>query len=74
MARLPVVSGVRYAAIMAKIGFQWDYTQGSHMILLHSDGRRLAVPRHREPGRGLLVALIRNAGLTRDEFLDISSD
>lgn len=38
------------------------------MILLHPDGRRLSVPRHREMGRGLLRALIHDAGITREEF------
>jgi predicted RNA binding protein YcfA (HicA-like mRNA interferase family) len=54
---------------MGKIGYVWDHTEGSHMILLHSSKGRLSVPRHRELGRGLLRALIRDAGLTRDEFM-----
>ena len=41
------------------------------MILIGPGGRRLSVPRHRELGRGLLRSLIRDAGLTRDEFLDL---
>ena len=41
------------------------------MILLHSSRGRLSVPRHKELGRGLLRALIRDAGLTRDEFLEL---
>ena len=39
------------------------------MILIGPRGKRLSAPRHRELGRGLLRALIRDAGLTRDEFL-----
>ena len=68
MARLPIVSGDEFIRILGEAGFIWDYTQGSHMILLNPDGRRLSVPRHSELGRGLLRALIRDAGLTRDEF------
>ncbi len=41
------------------------------MILIGRTGRRLSVPRHRELGRGLLRALIRDAGLTREEFLEL---
>ena len=41
------------------------------MILLGPAGRRLSVPRHKELGRSLLRALIRDAGLTREEFLDL---
>ncbi len=69
MARLPVLSGDEFAKAVAKIGFAWDRTEGNHMILIGPVRRRLSVPRHRELGRGLLRALIRDAGLTREEFL-----
>ena len=69
MTRLPVISGDDFAKAMRKIGYVWDHTEGSHMILLHSSRGRLSVPRHRELGRGLLRALIRDAGLTRGEFI-----
>ena len=68
MARLPVISGDEFVTAVAQIGFSWDRTQGSHMILVGPTGRRLSVPRHRELGRGLLRALIRDAGLTREDF------
>ena len=71
MPRLPVLSGDEFVRAVARIGYSWDRTEGSHMILIGSKGRRLSVPRHRELGRGLLRALIRDAGLTRDEFLDL---
>ena len=67
-------SGLRFVAVMAKIGFQRDYTHGGHMIVLHPDGHRLAIPRNRELGQGHLRALIRDAGLTRDEFLDVAGE
>ena len=69
MARLPVTSGDEFVKAVAHIGFALDRTQGSHMILIGPAGRRLSVSRHRELGRGLLRALIRDAGLTRVEFL-----
>ena len=71
MARLPVLSGDEFVRAVAKIGFALDHTEGSHMILLGRAGRRLSVPRHKELGRGLLRALMRDAGLTREEFLDL---
>ena len=71
MARLPVISGDEFVKAVAKIGFAWDRTAGSHMILIGPAGRRLSVPRHRELGRGLLRALIRDVGLTREEFLEL---
>ena len=71
MGRLPVLSGDDFAEMVARIGFSLDRTEGSHMILIGPTGRRLSVPRHRELGRGLLRALIRDAGLTREEFLEL---
>ena len=41
------------------------------MILIGPTARRLSVPRHRELGRGLLRALIRDAGLPREEFVKL---
>ena len=69
MARLPIISGDVFVKTVHKIGYDWDHTEGSHMILLHPSKGRLSVPRHKELGSGLLRALIRDAGLTRDEFL-----
>ena len=71
MARLPVISGDDFVTAVARIGFSVDRTEGSHIILIGPTGRRLSVPRHRELGRGLLRALIRDAGLTREAFLDL---
>lgn len=74
MARLPVISGDDFVKAVRKIGYVWDHTEGSHMILLRSSRGRLSVPRHKELGRGLLRALIRDAGLTRDEFVALLQD
>ena len=71
MARLPVISGDEFVTAVARIGFSLDRMEGSHMILIGPSGRRLSVPRHRELGRGLLRALIRDTGLTREAFLEL---
>jgi predicted RNA binding protein YcfA (HicA-like mRNA interferase family) len=68
MPRLPILSGDDFIKIMGKVGYHLDHTEGSHMILLHPLKGRLSVPRHKELGRGLLRALIRDAAVTRDEF------
>ena len=74
MARLPVISGDEFVRVLQQTGFSWDHTEGSHMILLNPGGRRLSVPRHRELGRGLLMSLIRDAGLTGEEFIRLYQD
>ncbi|MDP2743576.1 MAG: type II toxin-antitoxin system HicA family toxin, partial [Dehalococcoidia bacterium] len=55
-------------------GYVWDHTEGSHMILLSPGKRRLSVPRHDELGPGLLRNLIRDTGLTREEFIKLLRD
>ncbi len=74
MARLPVISGDDFVKAMRKMGYVWDHTEGSHMVLLHSSRGRLSVPRHKELGRGLLRALIRDAGLSREAFMALWRD
>ncbi|HLF79202.1 MAG TPA: type II toxin-antitoxin system HicA family toxin [Dehalococcoidia bacterium] len=50
------------------MGFEVDHVSGSHYILLHSDGRRTSIPRHRTVKTGLLLAQLKRAGLTWEEF------
>jgi predicted RNA binding protein YcfA (HicA-like mRNA interferase family) len=71
MPRLPIISGDQFVKAVSKVGYSWDHTEGCHMILLHPSGRRLSVPRHAELGRGLLRALIRDADLSREEFIGL---
>ena len=54
-----------------KAGFQAIRQKGSHVRLKHPDGRVVTVPVHpeRDIGRGLLRKVIRDAELTRDEFM-----
>jgi len=74
LPRLPVISGDEFVKAVRKIGFVWDHTEGSHMILLNPNKRRLSVPRYKELGPGLLTNLIRDAGLTREEFINLLKD
>ena len=70
MTRLPVVSGREAARVFAKLGYQEDRQTGSHLVLRHQDPphRRLTVPDHKEVAKGTLRSLIREAGLTVEQF------
>ncbi len=68
MNRLRVCSGFDAVKAFGKIGYAVDHQTGSHIILRHSSGRRLTVPNHRELAKGTLRALIREAGLTKEQF------
>ena len=69
MTKLPVVSGRKCIKALEKAGFYIVRQKGSHIMLWHDDGRRLIVPAHKELDRGTLRAIIRQAGLTVDEFV-----
>ncbi len=71
MSRLPVCSGQDAIRAFQKLGYQLDHQTGSHIILRHPQMRRLTVPNHRELAKGTLRALIREAGLTKDEFVNL---
>lgn len=58
--------------LLTKIGFRKLDQRGSHVILLKEvEGRNLkpVVPLHKELAIGTLLSIIKQAGLTRDEFL-----
>jgi predicted RNA binding protein YcfA (HicA-like mRNA interferase family) len=73
LSGLPRVSGrevVKALLKIGKIGYEQDRQRGSHIILrqVAAPHRRLVIPDHNEVARGTLRALIRQAGLTVDEF------
>ena len=74
MSKLPVVSGKQLCKMLGKIGYFIDHQTGSHIILRHKDSphRRLTVPEHKEIAKGTLSAIIRHAGLTLEEFKNLS--
>ena len=68
--KLPVVSGSEAVKAFRKLGYDFDEQHGSHIILRHvrPPHRRLSIPNHKELAKGTLRALIREAGLTVEEF------
>lgn len=70
MSKLPVISARELLKIMGKIGYSIDHQTGSHMILRNRNYpyRRITVPNHKEIARGTLRSIIRQSGLTLDEF------
>jgi predicted RNA binding protein YcfA (HicA-like mRNA interferase family) len=73
VSALPVVSGREVVEALGKIAFVLDRQRGSHMILRQQTRphRRLTVPDHQEVAKGTLRAIIRQAGLTVEEFNDL---
>ena len=74
MPKLPTnLSGKDVVKILAKLGYEIDHQTGSHMILRQREYpyRRLTIPNHKTLAKGTLRAIIKQAGLTREEFLNL---
>ncbi len=71
--KLPVVSGGEAVKAFRTLGYEVDEQHGSHIILRNAypPHRRLSVPNHKELAKGILRALIREAGLTVEEFAEL---
>ena len=72
MPRLPRIAGRQAVSAFERAGFQRRRQRGSHIALTKpGHPQTLSVPDHRELGVGLLRDLIRKAGLTVEEFIDL---
>ncbi len=72
MNKLPRVSGRECIKALGKAGFYFKRQEGSHMILRRDDPfAQVVVPDHKELDRGTLRAIIRQAGLSVDEFIHL---
>jgi len=71
--RLPVVNGRQVIRALVKAGFVVDRIAGSHHVLVDpADARRtVTVPVHagRDLKRGTLRSIIRQAGITVEDFV-----
>ncbi|MEZ6235047.1 MAG: type II toxin-antitoxin system HicA family toxin [Phycisphaerales bacterium] len=70
MGRLPVVSGKEAVRAFERIGYEVNHQTGSHIILRRREAphRHVSIPNHREIAKGTLRGLIRDAGLTVEEY------
>jgi predicted RNA binding protein YcfA (HicA-like mRNA interferase family) len=70
---LKPVEAERVIKALAKIGFQSVRQKGSHLIMKHPDGRSTVVPVHpgEELGRGILMEIMNDVGISRKEFLEL---
>jgi predicted RNA binding protein YcfA (HicA-like mRNA interferase family) len=68
---LPQVFGQKVVRALEAAGFEHTSTRGSHAKLRHPDGRVVIVPLHRTLARGTLGSILRQAGLTAAQFVDL---
>ena len=72
MTKLPRISGSECIKALGKASFYFKRQEGSHVILRRdSPFAQVSVPEHKELDKGTLRAIIRQAGLSVDEFVKL---
>jgi predicted RNA binding protein YcfA (HicA-like mRNA interferase family) len=72
MGRLNNISGKEAVKAFQRAGWQVVGQVGSHVVMSKTGERaNLSIPQHKELSVGTLRALIRSAGLSVDEFLEL---
>ena len=67
MPKLSPISSHKLVKILKKHGFINARQKGSHLRMIHPDGRKTSIPMHRgeKVGKGLLTKILKDANLDR---------
>jgi predicted RNA binding protein YcfA (HicA-like mRNA interferase family) len=68
MPELNGFSGKRAVAVLEKMGFKHVRTKGSHAVM-RNNSRSCVVPLHSELAAGTLKSVLRQAGVTPEDFM-----
>lgn len=68
MPDYPVLSGAEIVRALERLGFAQARRRGSHVVMQRG-GQGCVVPLHREVKRGTLGGIVRQAGITPEEFI-----
>lgn len=72
MSKLPVISGRNCIKALKKADFYFKRQEGSHITLRRDKPfAQVVVPDHKELDRGTLRAIIRQAGLSVEDFVKL---
>lgn len=66
---LPIVSGTEAIRALQRLGFVVIRQRGSH-IILRRGSQGCVVPNHREIKVGTLVGVLKQAGVSADDFIN----
>ena len=69
MPKLPVVSGKECCRALTRLGFAEVRQRGSHVVMRRGDSG-CVVPMHKEIKTGTLRGLLRQGGVSVDEFIE----
>jgi predicted RNA binding protein YcfA (HicA-like mRNA interferase family) len=73
MPKLPIVSGADVVRALERLGFAMTRQRGSHMMMRRGSSG-CVVPNHRELKTGTLVGLLKQAGVSPDDFIEALKD
>jgi len=72
VTKLPRISGRDCIAALTRVGFTVRRRESSHVVLRRDDPfAQLVVPDHKELDRGTLRAILRQAGVSIEQFNDL---
>jgi predicted RNA binding protein YcfA (HicA-like mRNA interferase family) len=70
--KLPVVSARECITVLQKAGFVFDRQNGSHATYIRTKPyARVTIPKHGTLAPGTLRSILRSAGLTIEEFVNL---
>ena len=67
MPKLPCVSGAKVAKALERLGFARQRRRGTHLVMRRGSSV-CVVPMHREVDQGTLRGVLRQAGVSPEEF------
>lgn len=67
--KIPVLSGKQVVKALGRMGFVEVHRRGSHVKMLHPDGRKIVFPYHSEVDRYTLKGALKDADVELDEFI-----
>ncbi|YAF97215.1 MAG: type II toxin-antitoxin system HicA family toxin [Nodularia sp. CChRGM 3473] len=72
MSKLPSISGKDCIKVLEKIGFYQKRRESSHIIMRRDEPfTQVVVPDYQELAKGTLRAIIRDVGLSVEEFISL---
>ena len=67
--KLPLLSGREVINVLQRIGFIEIHRKGSHVKMMHPDGRKIIFPYHNPVDRYTLKGALKDAEIDIDEFI-----
>ena len=68
---LPVIGWREVLKALKRKGFYPVRQSGSHIIVENGEGLWTSIPKKKELGKGLLLQIVADCGLTKKEFLEL---